>query len=371
MPDSLLAQVLVGLYLGALTGVLPALVSWTLGFSFRYVTGVTVPGLAVVVVGAALAGVSGGLLGLLDPAISETPVGVVASLIVLMACLWAHNQGDKTGAEFPRRITVESIRRRTLSADVIDRVGRFRQVRVRVRSVEDVEGYPPLSEGLREELLEERFTLPADLPLSELETRVRDRLRSNHDLAAVTVSLDRRADATVAAAPALGGFSRRVPAGRRAVSVTALLPAGADRGDRVRLVPSGTPDDVEGTVLGIARPDEDGDEDEGRLTVAVSPGEVEAVLAAEEVRVTVLADDSGAADLLARLTAAGLRVRAIGVGGSHDLDPAGLRAETGAQILAIRRNDRRAAAGVPAAGRDEVLALGTPDALGALREALA
>lgn len=368
MPDSILIQVLMGLYLGALTGVIPAFVSWTLGFSFRYVTGVTVPGFGVVVVAAAIAGLSGGLLGLLDPAISETPVGIVAALVVLMASFWAHNQGDKMGESFPRRITLDAIRRRTLSADVVERVGRFGQVRVRVKSVENVEGYPRLPEGLREKLEAERVSLPADLPLSELETRVRDRLRSSYDLETVSVSLDRHANATVAAAPALGGFSRRVPSGQRAVSVTAVVPAGADRGDRALL---GLPDEaVEGRVLGVGEPEED--RPTRRLTVAVSPTALESVLAAEEVEVAVLGEPNGR-DLLARLKAAGLRVRTIALEPGRTLDPNTLRAETGAQALAVRR-----AGGIRVLdGRlttkegEELLAVGTPATLRALREVVA
>ncbi|MEM4782389.1 MAG: potassium transporter TrkA [Halalkalicoccus sp.] len=367
MPDSILAQLLVGLYLGVLTGVIPALVSWALGFSFRYVTGVTVPGLAVVVVAAAIAGVSGGLLGLLDPAISETPVGIVAALVVLMASFWAHNQGDKMGESFPRRISLDSIRRRTLSSEVIERAGRFGRVRVRVKTVENVEGYPPLPEGVREKLGDERITLPADLPVSELEHRVRDRLHTAYDLAAVTVSIDRQANATVAAAPALGGFSRRVPAGRRAVSVDTLVPSGTDRGDRVRLDLS--EEGIAGTVLSVAQPDEDGELEEKRVTVAVPPEAVGSVLDAEEVRVTVLAGERAGEDLADRLVRAGLRFRSVGVDGPRELTVEALFEETGARVLAVRgREGTRVATGsVSIADGERLLAVGSPEALAALR----
>lgn len=367
MPESILAQLLVGLYLGVLTGVLPALVSWALGFSFRYVTGVTVPGLAVVVVAAAIAGVSGGLLGLLDPVISETPVGIVAALVVLMASFWAHNQGDTMGESFPRRITLDSIRRRTLSSDVVERVGRFGRVRVTITSAENVEGYPPLSEGLREKLEAERLSFPADLPLSELETRVRDRLRSSYDLETVSVSLDRRANATVAAAPALGGFSRRVPAGQRAVSVETLVPAGTDRGDRAVLACSER--SIEGQVLGVGETDENSEEPTRRLTVAVAPEEVRPVLESEPVRVAVLGE-ANERDWLERLKAAGLRVRTIEPGGARTLNPSALREETGAQVLAVRGTDgTRVPRGSTRIGRGErLLAAGTPESLRALRE---
>lgn len=370
MPESILAQLLVGLYLGVLTGVLPALVSWALGFSFRYVTGVTVPGLAVVVVAAAIAGVSGGLLGLLDPAISETPVGIVAALVVLMASFWAHNQGDTMGESFPRRLSFDAIRRRTLSSDVVERVGRFGQVRVAITSVEDVEGYPPLSEGLRAKLEAERLSLPADLPLSELETRVCDRLRSSYDLETVSVSLDRRANATVAAAPALGGFSRRIPVGQRAVSVETLVPAGTDRGDRAVLTTSGRA--VEGRVLGVGEADEDSAEPTRRLTVAIAPEEVRPVLEGETASVAVLGEASDH-DLLERLRAAGLRVRTVDPGRAQTLEPSALREETGAQLIAVRGPDgTRVPDGRVRIGRsDRLLAVGTPEALRGLREVVA
>ncbi|ADJ14682.1 CpaB family protein [Halalkalicoccus jeotgali] len=370
MPESLLAQVLVGLYLGVLTGVLPAFVSWALGFSFRYVTGVTVPGLGVVVVAAAIAGLSGGLLGLLDPAISETPVGIVAALVVLMASFWAHNQGDKMGEVFPRRITLDSIRRRTIAADAVERVGRFGRVHATVKGVEDVEGYPPLPSGLREKLEGERFSLPADLPLSELETRIRDRLLSSYDLETVDVSLDRRANATVTAAPALGGFSRRVPAGQRAVSVDALVPEGIDRGDSAVLwFPERT---VEGQVLGVGDGNEDEETPARRLTVAVSPADVEAVLGDSEVRVGVRGEANGR-DLLGRLKAAGFRVRTVPVGRARTLDPGELRAETGAQLIAVRGTGgvRVPSASLEVADDEELLAVGTPETLRGLREVLA
>lgn len=368
MPESVLTQLLVGLYLGALTGVVPALVSWALGFSFRYVTGVTVPGLAVVVVAAAIAGISGGLLGLLDPAISETWVGIVAALVVLMASFWAHNQGDAMGENFPRRITLESIRRRTLSRDVIERVGRFGQVRIQVTTVENIDGYPLLSSGLRERLEAEQFSLPADLPLSELETRVRDRLRSSYDLETVSVSIDRRANATVAAAPALGGFSQRVPSGKRAVSVDALSPSGVDRGDRVRLALARQV--IEGTVLGVGEPNEE--TATARLTVAVSPEDVEPVLDTEEVAVAVLTATEEDDDLADRLQRAGLRFRSIGVERTQTLDPEDLREKTGAQVLAVRGGDGME---LPedrhvVSEDEEVLAVGSPDALRKFGEAI-
>ena len=67
MPGCQRVEILFGIYLGILTGVFPALVSWGLGFMFEHVTGVSVPAFGVVVLALALAGINGGLLALNDP----------------------------------------------------------------------------------------------------------------------------------------------------------------------------------------------------------------------------------------------------------------------------------------------------------------
>ncbi|USZ67290.1 hypothetical protein NGM10_11175 [Halorussus salilacus] len=208
----LLTAVVVGLYLGALTAVVPALVAWSLGFTFRYFTGVTIPGFGVLVLGVAIAGVQGGLLGLLDANIVNSPTALVSALVVMMVTLYAHAQGDRMGAELPRRVTFSKLRERSLSRDVVERVGAFGQVRVRVTGdVGDIEGYPPLPDDLRATLRDGEWTFPADLPLSELESRLEERLRTDHDLAEVAATIDDRGRATLSAAPPVGALSRRVP----------------------------------------------------------------------------------------------------------------------------------------------------------------
>lgn len=241
-------EVLLGIYLGLLTGIIPALVSGSLGFLVRYFTGVTLPGFGVVVLALSIASVQGGLLGLVEPTIAQSPRLLVAVLVVLMLSLYAHNQGDKLGQDLPRRLSFSSLRQRTLSADVVELVGTMGQVTVRpTGDVHDMEGYPPLPVALRETLKTGSWKLPADLPLSELEARLEDRLRTDHELADVDVVLDEHARATITAAPPSGGLSRRVPAGQRAVSLATLVPTGLARGDEVTVRTADR--SVTGTVL--------------------------------------------------------------------------------------------------------------------------
>jgi hypothetical protein len=389
-------QVLHGLYLGLLAGVVPAVVAFALGFIFRYVVSISIPAFGVVVLGVALAGVNGGLLAFADPTITQAANSVtlvIALLVVLMLTLYMHAVGDKLGADLPRRITLRSLRDRTLNADVVDFVGGRREVTVRVvGAVRDVEGYPPLPEQLRAEIRAVEWQFPADLRLSELESRVADRLRSEFDVQEVSVTLDERGRATVAAAPPAAGVSKHTPAGKRAVSVETLVPTGVARGDEVAVLLDGDP--IEGTVVSarsdgapapkLARePTEtaDGEGDgqampaqaptttggEGRVTVAVSRSDADRVLAGGGAPVVVKSRGTRREyELLGVLRRAGQRVRRVTVGDASALaagtTPAEVRDEHGVAVLAVRGGDGWRVApdadGALAAG-DEVFVAGS------------
>ncbi len=235
--------------LGLSLGIVPVLVAWTLGFVFNYFTGVSIPGFGVVVLGLAIAGVNGGLLALTDDSLLQN-TSEVAIVVVPMLTLYAHSRGDAMGATFPRRVSLNGLRDRTLSADVVELVGGRGQVRIDVvGEVDDIEGYPPLSPETRAVIRDGDWRLPADLPIGELETRFADRLRTGFDCSDVTVAIDERGNATVAVAPPLSGVSNRVPAGKRAVSVETLVPTGLTCGDEVTVHTAETR--VDGTVVSV------------------------------------------------------------------------------------------------------------------------
>jgi hypothetical protein len=402
---SLPFEVLFGIYLGLLTGIVPALVAWALGFGFKYFTGITIPGFGVVALGVAIAGVNGGLLGLVDQNVTQSgPRVVVALLVVLGVTLYAHAQGDKLGGELPRKVSLRKLTERTLSTDVVELVGGRGQVRVQVAGeVADVEGYPPLPADLRTAIREGEWTFPADLPLTELESRVADRLRTEHDLSAVTVTLDERARATVAAAPPLGALSKRVPSGTRAVSVTTLVPTGLAAGDEVRLDAGDRSFDA--TVLGVVGdatptaeddPETDGGEDdpevpaqpraptatggESRVTLAVDRGDATALLAADPDRLVVRSRGARREfELVSVLRRAGKRFRRLTVREDGSLDgttlaAANVREEYAVAVLAVRHDGswRLAPEGETTLGAgDELFAVGPRDALARFAEATA
>ena len=403
---SLPFEILLGIYLGVLTGIIPALVAGTLGFVFRYVTGVSIPGFGVIVLALAIAGINGGLLALNDETIrtDENAVAILTAIVVvLMLALYAHAKGDKLGANVPRRMSLKGLKDRTLSADVVELVGGRGQVRVTVvGEVEDLEGYPPLPSELREEIKANEWTFPADLPVSELESRFEDQLRTEFDLANSVVSIDERARASVAAAPPVGGLSKRIPPGKRAVSVPALVPTGLVRGESVRIL---TPDlSVEGTLLSASsgtaadesRPDaktDGGDPEEtppsvpvnrtaggdGRVTVAVDRANAGTLLRAERGDVMVLSRGTRREyELTSLLRRAGKRFRRVTVkpGGPLDgrtIGEVNVRETYDVVILAAKhdgwkitpRGETALSAG------DELFVVGTREALEEFREVAA
>ena len=363
MAQSFLLEILFGIYLGVLTGMFPSLVSWGLGFLFKYVTGVSIPAFGVVVLALALAGINGGLLALNDPTVLESGFRVVIALIVvLMLALYAHSKGDAMGSAVPKRLSFKKLRDRTLSSDVVEFVGSHGEIRIEVvGSVVDMEGYPPLSEETRTAIETGEWRLPGDLPISELEARFADRLRTELDLADVSVSIDERGRATVVAAPPLSGVSKRVPAGKRAVSIDGLVPTGLARNDRVLVVADGL--EVEGTVIAakssVKRAEQlktDGGKPDvaatvaptttggdGRVTVAVDRAKAGQLLGAGQGKLVVLARGTRREfELVSMLRRTGKRFRKVTLRSTETLagttiGTAEIRERHGVAVLGIKR----------------------------------
>lgn len=400
-------EVLLGVYLGILTGIIPSLVAWALGFSFKYFTGVSIPGFGVVVLAVALAGVNGGLLALADPTITQSAQAttIVTSILVVTALsLYAHAKGDQLGTAFPKRLSLSGLRERTLSRDVVDLIGRRDEVRIEVvGEVADMEGYPPLGDDLRTEIRAVEYTFPAKLRVSELESRFADRLRTEFDLGDVAVTIDERGQATVTAAPPFSGLSKRVPDGKRAISVEGLIPTGLARGDEVGLHTDEKT--VSGTVLSARSGDPDADRrvaatptpvpeetgasvddksapkplraptttgGEGRLTAAVPRSDATALLAADRARVVVEPQGTRLEyELVSLLRRTGKQFQRLTVAVDGDLDgqtlgTANVRETYGIAVLAVRQATgwQLAPSGsLEVSAGDELFAVGTRDAL--------
>ena len=403
---SLPIEILMGIYLGLLVGVIPALVSWALGFIFKYFTGVSVPGFGVVVLAIALAGVSGGLLALADRSITQAPNAervVTAILLVGMVSMYAHSKGDQLGANFPKRLSLKGLRDKHLSADVVEFVGGRDEVRIQiVGEVADMEGYPPLSEPLRAKVRGGEWTFPADLRLDELEGRIEERLKTEFDLGDVSVTIDERGRATVVAAPPFSGLSKRIRDGRHAVSVDGLLPTGLARGDEVTLLTADA--QVRGTLVSassdtatapvevddpdiedsekppqpVRAPTTDGGE--GRLTAAVHRTDAQPLLRASRAKVVV--EPRGTRreyELVSLLRRAEMRFRRVTPHSNGPLDGvalgnANLRDTYGVTAFAVRTPGGWRIAPDDAtelAAGQQLFVVGKRDALDAFEEAVA
>ena len=409
-------EILLGIYLGILTGIIPALVSWGLGFGFKYFTGVTIPPLGVLVLAVALAGVSGGLLALANPAVTEStnaPTLVTGILVVSALSLYAHAKGDQMGETVPKRLSLSTLKERTLSRDVVELIGGRDEVRIRViGDVADMEGFPPLPADLRAEIRDAEYTFPADLRISALEARFAERLRAEFDLGDVTVSIDERGQASVVAAPPFSGLSKRVSMGERAVSVETLVPTGLARGDQVRLVTDdgefvgsvvsaradgNTPDTAQPATAAPEpeRPTADAEDEDpapkplraptttggrGRLTTAVAHQHANDLVGADTARVVVESQGTRLEYELASLlrrTGRLFQRFTIASGSAMDgvtLGTANVRGTYGVAVLAVRQQSdwKLGQAGtLTLTDGDDVFAVGSRQALEDFAEAVA
>lgn len=398
-----ISEVLVGVYLGLIAALFPSFVAFLIGFGFKYFTDVTVPGLGVVALGGTLAGVTGGLMGLIDPQLAGSWTGITAILVILMGCLWAHSQGDKLGAATPRRLTLRSLRESRLSTELAERVDSYGQIRIKpIGSIEDIEGYPPLSEETRESIRADSWKFSADLSLPELEMQLSERLLEEYGLSEVEISINADGLAEIRAAPGRAGLSRRVPSGKRAASIKTLLPTGLAIGDRVRIDLAESP--VTGKVVSArtastesnstpagpdGEPETDGGTDEkpvrapttdggdGSVTVALSADEARRLLGEEFAKITVQSRGKSreyeALDILQR-DGNQFELVSLEANGPFDgvtIGESAIRDRYGVAILAIRRRTERIVA--PRGSRrleagDELIITGKPNAITSFRE---
>lgn len=302
---SLHVEVVVGIAAGVLLGVVPGIVAGVLGALSEYVEGWSIPRAVPPILGVVVAGGLGYGVGLVEVAGGQVLRIVAAGVVVVFLCLYGFSRGVALAAALPRDSRRDVERGRPLAAAALEAVDATGQVTIRpTGDVRTIDGYPSLPADLREQLAATSVQLPADLPLGELEARIEGQLRSRFDLAAVSVSVDSRGRATVAAAPPVSGIARYVPDGYRAVSVRSSIPASVDRGDEVRLETDGG--GVDGVLLDTSLARErrgGGDPPEVVPGAGESPGSTSAPAGGPLCRVTVAVPTASADTLLSAETA--------------------------------------------------------------------
>lgn len=264
-------ELIIGIAFGLVIGIGPSIAVGVLGAVCRD-RGSRLPLSASIVIGVALAALNGYFVGVLEPGVVRTQLPRLATgtLVVSLLSIYATSQGERVASELPFGSGWPILRGRSLSAGAIDSVDAMGQVTIRTTGrIRDIDGYPPLSPDVRTALEADAWRFPADLPLSALETRLETRLRTGYELAAVSVSIDGRGRATVAAAPASGDIATAVPAGWRAVSIAALCPAGLAPGDVIDVHVRDR--SVTGTVLRVSRDVQSGEVHAGASASETSP----------------------------------------------------------------------------------------------------
>lgn len=344
---SLPVEVLIGISFGVLIGIVPAFVVGLSSFLLGYYGGYDVPQIGAVGVALPIAAANGYYVGLIGGTVEQAPRLLVAALVAVMVALYANSQGAALAERVPRDLSQATQSQRTLSADAVDAVDGSGQIMIRSSGeIRDIEGHPPLSPDLRRTLENGGWRLPADLPLSELETRLADQLRTDYDLVDVSVSIDARGRASIAAAPPSRDLAERVPDGWRAVSIDALLPTGLAPGDEVTVesgtttasghvlsasidadertgadaVTDGTAStDAEEDVLARSRAETEGGP--GRVTVALPTSEARSLLDAERGQIRVTSHGtSHTFEAFSALERAGQSVRKVRLDGEAALD---------------------------------------------------
>ncbi|NHN40940.1 potassium transporter TrkA [Halorubellus sp. JP-L1] len=306
---SLPVEVLVGISLGLVLGVVPASLAGLIGFSLEQYVDRSLPQFAAVLLTLPLAGGLGYLASIVQRNVNYLPRYVIASFVVVMITIYANSQGQKLAHRMPTDLADASRSERTLSEEAADDVDGLGQVTIRpTGDVGSLDGYPAVGPKLAASLSETAWRLPADLPLSEIETRLADDLRSTHDLAAIAVSVDARGRATIDAAPQSKDLARRVPEGHRAVSVAALAPTNLSPGDHVSVDAESS--SVAGTVVSVGEVAASGPE--RRVTVAVPTADARVLLEADGTLVVAHSNDtSHEYEALSYLKRAGETVREV------------------------------------------------------------
>lgn len=242
-------EVILGISLGVVVGIVPALAATSIAvvvpdWTDRRYARTAVAGSSAVIGGTIAIG-----LGIVAAEYGQVPRLLAGGAMVTILSVYGFEQGGDIGATI-RRTGGASVRRgRALSPAVMDAVDATGVVTIApAGEIRSMDGYPALSNELAASIADERFRLPADLPVGELAARIERTLERRYDLAAVDVTVDPRGTATIVAAPPDASLGRQVPDGYRAVTITALIPDGVTDGDVITIE---TDDDrIEARVLG-------------------------------------------------------------------------------------------------------------------------
>lgn len=227
--------------LAVLAGAVAALVA----AGYRWYVNTRVPvglailgGLAIVAIylntSTALGQVMGGARGLLDLDIAL--VNIAIFVLATIVSYGGRLVGDRLAREFAL----------TGAGEYDQDVGRLVRAVGRAivvllpEEIEDIEGYDPVSDGVKEELAGKTFVFPRGLTVDQLRDRLMTRLREDHGIGHVGLDITRDGEVEyLAVGSRAAGLGPTLPPGTAATAITADPPFSASAGDTVQVWSTG------------------------------------------------------------------------------------------------------------------------------------
>jgi hypothetical protein len=200
-----------------------------LSLVYRYFTDEKLSSFIGIVFGLGFLGFSGGLMAILEqPSLG----GVIEVMAVAIFIVWGLNTGNKIAEKIPKKS----------ATSILDGIrggkNAYRTIKMPVsRLINDMAGKPRVPDSLKAELSEREFTLPADLPLDELVSRLKRRLITDWGIGDAEIELN--PDGKIihfAIAAKERGISGTIPKGSLAIPIECkVIPSNLLSGDEVKI----------------------------------------------------------------------------------------------------------------------------------------
>jgi hypothetical protein len=221
-------EALFGLVEGIMYGAVAFFIVMLLSIVYRYFTNEKLSSFIGILFGLGFLGFAGGLLAILEqPTFGKAIKIVTVSIFVV----WGVNTGDKIAEKIPKK-----------GVSLFDgiRGGKHAYTTVKLptaRLIYDMVAKPRVPDSLKAELSDREFTLPADLPIEDLASRVKRRLITDWGIGDVELELGQDGKVIYLAISAKEqGLSVAIPEGSVAIPIEcSIIPSHLAAGDVVKI----------------------------------------------------------------------------------------------------------------------------------------
>jgi hypothetical protein len=221
-------EALFGLLEGIMYGAVAFFIVMLLSVVYRYFTNEKLSSFIGILFGLGFLGFAGGLLAILE---QPTFGKVIKIVTVSIFVVWGVNTGDKIAEKIPKK-----------GVSLFDgiRGGKHAYTTVKLpnaRLIYDMAAKPRVPDSLKTELSEREFTLPADLPIEDLASRVKRRLITDWGVGDVELELGQDGKVIHLAISAKEqGLSVAIPEGSVAIPIDcSIIPSHLAAGDVVKI----------------------------------------------------------------------------------------------------------------------------------------